>query len=151
MYKLNGKIEEAGSIIIKFELFKKFNPIELFLELIDANVTLLAKSILETKPFLRKLAVEKLQSPKHMKIATTLVVDYNLNPNDFPYLIELNELASARYFIMRAFKEPEDSMFMHLYKVEELFEGHPLMLDCLIKDLIKKERFQQAKGVWMRN
>jgi hypothetical protein len=43
MYKLNGKIEEAGSIIIKFELFKKFNPIELFLELIDANVTLLAK------------------------------------------------------------------------------------------------------------
>jgi hypothetical protein len=142
MYKQNGKIEDAAHIIIKFELYKKFNPIELFMDLIDQNSTLLAKSILENKSYLRKLAVEKLQSPKHMKVATSLVMDYNLNPQDFPYLVELNECSSARYFIMRAFKGVEDSMFMHLYKVEELLEGHPLMLECLIKDLMKKELYQ---------
>jgi hypothetical protein len=76
-----------------------------------------------------------------MKVATTLVIDYNLDPQDFPYLVELNELSSARYFIMRAFKPVDDVMFMHLYKVEELFEGHPLMLELLIKELIKKEMF----------
>ena len=80
MYKQNGKIEDAAHIIIKFELYKKFNPIELFMDLIDQNSTLLAKSILENKSYLRKLAVEKLQSPKHMKVATSLVMDYNLNP-----------------------------------------------------------------------
>jgi len=97
------------------------------------------------------LAVEKLQSPKHMKVATNMVIDYNLNPFDFPYLMELNELSSARYFIMRAFKGIEDSLFMHLHKVEELFEGHPLMLECLISDLLKREMYQQAKGIWLRN
>ena len=74
-----------------------------------------------------------------------------MDPTDFPELIAISENNSARYFIMRAFKPANDPLFMHLYKVEEMFEGKPMMLESLIFDLLKKGQDQQAKGIWLRN
>jgi hypothetical protein len=40
---------------------------------------------------------------------------------------------------------------MPLHKVEDLFTGLPNMLVMLTEALLKKKRFHEAKGVWLRH
>ena len=131
---------EASHIITKFNLFGiAFPPIEIFVQLIEQNQTLLAKQVLETNTHLRKRAIEKICHPKYAKVAGQLVKDYKMSPTEFPELMRIMELQSAHYFISRAFKPETDSQHMYLHKVEELFEGYPLMLEALCNTLLKKE------------
>ena len=75
-----GKIQDAACLIIDFELFDNFNPLELFMQMFELNDTRLAKQILEKLPNLRKVAIEKLCNPKYVKKAADLVVQYKMDP-----------------------------------------------------------------------
>lgn len=146
-----GKIQDAACLIIDFELFEKFNPLDLFMQMFELNDTRLAKQILEKLPNLRIAAIEKLCNPKYVKKAADLVVQYKLDPYQFPELIRISESNSCNYFISRGFRAPTDGQYLPLYKVEEMFEGHTTMLEDYIRILLRKNMCVAAKGVYLRN
>ena len=86
-----------------------------------------------------------------MKKAADLVVQYKLDPYQFPEMIRISEMNSGNYFISRGLRDPTDSQYFPLYKVEELFEGKTSMLEQYIKILLGKNMCNQAKGVYLRN
>jgi hypothetical protein len=73
-----------------------------------------------------------------VKKAADLVVQFKLDPYQFPELIKISEANSGNYFISRGFRAPTDSQYLPLYKVEELFEGKPTMLEDYIRILLRK-------------
>ena len=82
----NGRFPEATTLIIKFNIFNKFDLLDLIVNLVQMNRVPTAKLILDHVPALRERAIRKLSTPHMAKAAAGLVKDYKLNPEDFPEL-----------------------------------------------------------------
>ena len=77
---------DAAYLIIKFSFFDKFDLLKLFYDLIDANRVATAKLLLENQNHLKKKAIMLLSTPQHATVASGLVKENGLNPDDFPEL-----------------------------------------------------------------
>ena len=82
--------------------------------------------------------IRSLSTPKFAKNATKLLLDYELNINDFPELQAIVDKNSSTYFIRRAFKAVGSPDYMPYYKVEDLLRGQPRMLGFLVEELCKQ-------------
>ena len=76
---------------------------------------------------LAALAVSKMCTNKHSKIAGKIVEQAGLNPSDFPQLLERLNKTALRYFLHN-----DD---MCLYQLIELIYDNPQMLGIIIEDL----------------
>lgn len=147
----NTRFAEASNLIIRFNLFEKFDLIELMVGLVEANKPATAKLFLDSQPSLREKVIRRLSTSEHAKTASDFVKDYKLNPEDFPELQSLMDRNCSNYFIGRAFKNPSNADYLPLSKIEDLFTNRPRMLVELVQSLLKKGQKMQAKGVWQRH
>jgi hypothetical protein len=82
----NSRFAEATTLIIKFDLQKKFDLLDLIINLVNINKQSTAKLLLDKEPTLRDKLIRRLSTPEHAKLAAEYVKDYKLNPEDFPEL-----------------------------------------------------------------
>jgi len=66
-----------------------------------------------------------------------LVLDYKLNPDQFPNLLAIVDKNSSTFFIRRVFKAPGHEDHMPIHKVEDILSGQPRMLSFLVEELVK--------------
>ena len=93
----------------------------LFENLVNTNRLPSAKLLINREVELQKKAVHMLSTHKHHKIAAELLRFYKFNQDDFPELKALIERSSGSYYIYRFLKPRDDSDYLPLYKIEELF------------------------------
>jgi len=92
MKELNkGKILDAANLIIKFDLYSRFDLKQIILSLVeDSNgCTSQVKLLLNKKPEILPEIVHKLSTPKSHKLALRIVQDFKLNPDDFKELYKI--------------------------------------------------------------
>lgn len=147
----NNRFGEAATLIIKFNLFEKFDLIELMVNLVIHNKQSTAKLFLDSQPALREKVVRRLSLPETAKTATEFVKDYKMNPEDFPELQAIITKSSSNHFIGRAFRHPSNADYLPLSKIEDLFTGNNRMLLELCQNLLDRGWGHQAKGVWQRH
>ena len=104
------------------------------------------RKILDKNRDLVPKVIEELSTKDNVKIASKIVKDYKLNPEDFPELQNIVSANSSHYFIKRAFKAPSHAEYMPLHKIEDLFTNNPRMLVLLIEELVQKGKLHQAQG-----
>lgn len=60
--------------------------------------------------------------------------------------------SSMRYYLGRfLYKKPGQDDYMSLDRIEDMFEGFKPMLAYLVEDLVFKGKYNEAKGVVLRN
>ena len=95
------------------------------------------KQILNEVEPLRATLVNSLSNPKNAKHATKIVLDYSLDPDQFPTLLNIVEKNSSIFFIRRCFKDESHPDYMPIYKVEDMLNGFPRMLGFLTEEIYK--------------
>jgi len=100
---------------------------------------------------IRYKVIKQLSTVEHFKTASKLLKKYKFPHQDFPELYAILVKNSSNYFISRTFRNPSHEDFLPLAKIEDLFAEKHLMLIQLTTALLKKKRYNQAKGVWNRN
>lgn len=158
----SGRFVEAAICISNSKMFDRFNCHELCLNLVDVNKVGECKLILNEAEHLRRPVVESLCTPKFVKTATKLVLDYSLDPETFPNLMNLVARNCSIFFISRVFKKEDHADYAPLHKVEDLLVGQPKMLSNFVAELckhadkqisepLKKLWLNRARGVWTRH
>lgn len=97
-----------------------------------------AKNLVVGKKDLEKLYVNILVSLKNIKGAVKAVKELKLNADDFPVLVELASYNAANYFVSNCLRSPSHPDHMPLHKVEDLFSGEPVLIQCLCTLLFRR-------------
>ena len=97
-----------------------------------------ARSLVKGDPELQKLFINILVSLKNVKGAVKTVKEFNLEPTDFPLLVEQASFNAANYFVSQCFRSPNHPDHIPLQKVEDLFSNDPIMVQCLLSLLFKR-------------
>mmetsp|Transcript_11934 Transcript_11934/g.8327 ORF Transcript_11934/g.8327 Transcript_11934/m.8327 type:complete len:215 (+) Transcript_11934:1464-2108(+) len=147
----NKNYNEAALIIVKYKYFDHFDIMFLFENLVNTNRLPSAKLLINRDVELQKKAIHMLSTYKHHKVAAELLKFYKLNQEDFPELKTLIERSSGSYYIYRFLKPRDDSDYLPLYKIEELFQGNKQMIILLINCLLDNGMHLYAKGIYLRN
>lgn len=157
-----ARYAEAAICIVNSRLFDRFNCLELCVNLVDINRVHECKQILDQVEPLRVPVIRALSNPKYFKTATKLVLDFEMDPENFGQLLTILDKNSAVFFIRRVFKAKDHADHMPCFKVEDLLVGHPRMTNFYMEELCKhaekqkdetnrKLWYNRAKGVWIRN
>ena len=64
---------------------------------------------------------------KNVKGAVKTVKDFQMDPNDFPLLVETASFNASNYFVSQCFRSPNHPDHVPLHKVEDLFSNEPIM------------------------
>ena len=75
-----GNFGEATKCIATFDLFKKFDMVELCMQLVEKNQSGMLNRILDKVPEIRMSVISMLLKPQYIKIAIKLVAEYNFDP-----------------------------------------------------------------------
>jgi len=75
---------------------------------------------------------------KNVKGAVKAVKEFDLDPSEFPQLIEACCMNAVNYFVSQAFRAPNHPDHIPLSKVEDLLFGEPLLISCLLLLLLKR-------------
>ena len=121
----SGRFAEAAICIVNARMFDRFDCHQLCFNLVDLNKVKECKLVLseaKDSSLINRL-IETLSTPKHAKTATKLILDYELEPGNFPALMTVIARNNSIFFISRVFKRVDHSDYMPLYQVEDLLSG----------------------------
>lgn len=135
----DGDLVGAAILIAKFKFHADFDIADILSRLIEeSNRIDTAKSLVKDDPEHQKLLINVLVSLKNVKGATKMVKDFNLDPVDFPLLVEQASFNASNYFVSQCFRAPSHPDHIPLQKVEDLFSNEPIMIQCLLSLLFKR-------------
>lgn len=102
--------------------------LNLLFNLVEEQKLQTMKLILDNMPQIKEDAVRMLSTETHVKVASNIIKDYKMNPQDFPELEQIIMKNSSCYFIGRAFRNPSHADYLPLNQIEDLFTGKKRML-----------------------
>lgn len=97
-----------------------------------------AKTLVKGKTELEKMLVNILVQMKNVKGAVKIVKEFQMEPNEFPLLVETASFNASNYFVSQCFRAPNHPDHIPLHKVEDLFSNEPVMVQCLCTLLFKR-------------
>lgn len=103
------------------------------------------------EPDLKYQVITALSTQKHSKLANKMVKHYQLDMKYFPKLYEIAERNANFYMISRALNPQEKDDHMPLNIIEDNFVGNPLALIKLCQELHKRNRINEAMGIFFRH
>jgi hypothetical protein len=146
------KYKEAANMIIRYKFHQHFDLRDIMLKLIDLKQTETATLLIADSPDLKVELIKSLATNDNCKKAAKLIKDFKLDPADFPEVKERLMKTSTRYFLSRnMYKKSDSNDYISLHKIEDLFSGYSQMLSYIVEDLVHKEKFNEAKGIFTRN
>lgn len=81
-----------------------------------------------------------------------MIKEFKMDINNFPEVKERLMKSSMRYYLSRfLYKKPGQEDYMSLDRIEDMLSGFRPMLAYLVEDLVFKGKFNEAKGVVIRN
>lgn len=80
-----------------------------------------AKLLVSKNEQLQKKLVNILFSMKNTKGAIKVIKDFELNPGEFPKVIDQANFNTANYFVSNALRKYDHPNYMPLHKVEDIF------------------------------
>ena len=73
-----------------------------------------------------------------LKALSSKFTKFNLNPLDYPLVVEMATRGTARYFISQVFKPPSNPDHMPWHKIADIFMGNDLMMTMLTEEIISR-------------
>lgn len=123
-------------------------------KLVNINKLPLAKQLasFDSSGDLIEYLIKLLTTTKNAKHAAQLVKDYKLDTSLFSELLELLYKATLVYYLSRNLQKKADSEeYMSLPQIEDILEGEKRMLALLVEELVNKNKYNDALGIYLRH
>ena len=93
-----------------------------------------------------------LRNSRNTKLSDTLCTKFGISVEEFPEIVYEKKKGSIMFFLYSYLKKkPSNPAYRSLNRIEEIFVGLPEYLVMLCELLVKENRTNEAKGIFLRN